>query len=71
MRNASPEGACATAYTATPKSLAPFRSTGSAAPEAGTQIAPAPRSTPAACAGPFSQYTSALAFSRRFTSVKE
>ena len=68
---ASPDGAFATAWTVMPSSLAPFCNTGSAADDAGTQIVPVPKSWPSAVSADFSQYTSALFFSRRFTSMKE
>ena len=49
--SASPAGALATACTVTPRSFALFSSTGRAAAEAGTQIAPVPRSSPSALLG--------------------
>src|SRR5439155_14229852 len=69
--SASPEGALATAWTGTPKSLAPCCSTGRTAEDAGTQMAPAPRSCPSASMARFTQYTLQLAFSSRFTSLNE
>ena len=65
--SASPAGALATASTATPSSFAPRSSTRRAAAEAGTQMAPVPKSI--SCF--FSQYTSALAFNSRLISTKE
>src|SRR5882724_5957524 len=69
--SASPAGAFAIACTATPNSFAPRSRIGRPADEAGTQIAPVPRSWPSTFSAVFSQYTSQFAFNNRLISLNE
>src|SRR3972149_6124227 len=65
--SASPAGALATPCTVRPSSFAARSRIGRAAGDVGTQSVPVPSLSPSAVCSAFSQYTSTLALSSRFT----
>src|SRR5947208_2598098 len=69
--SALPDGAFDSACTGTPSSRAARSTIGRADGACGTQIAPAPSSSPPTLSAFFIQYTSQFAFSSRFITTNE